>query len=145
MQMSVWMSCPIVLPHRPAVNNLSIMDCEPLSSKTRLAPLQCNSARYTSALKYQGESHHSLRSIDPAPNPTLRQINGDIFFIADKSLAGTQHVNAVITAHHNIIYIYIYITLICIYLCRLRFMQYWKYFQINLSMYMYECVCIMCH
>ncbi len=32
----------------------------------------CNSARYTSALIYQGESHHSLRSIDPAPNPTLR-------------------------------------------------------------------------
>ncbi len=24
------MSCPIVLPHRPAVNNLSITDCEPL-------------------------------------------------------------------------------------------------------------------
>ncbi len=23
-------------------------------------------------VKYQGESHHSLRSIDPAPNPTLR-------------------------------------------------------------------------
>ncbi len=42
------------------------------SSKTRSRPLQCNSARYTSALKYQGESHHSLRSIDPAPNPTLR-------------------------------------------------------------------------
>ncbi len=82
----VWMSCPIVLPHRPAVNNLSITDCEPL--------VQCNSARYTSALKYQGESHHSLRSIDPAPNPTLRIDYGDIFFIADKSLALTQHVNA---------------------------------------------------
>ncbi len=34
-------------------------------------PVQ-TSTRYTSALKYQGESHHSLRSIDPAPNPTLR-------------------------------------------------------------------------
>ncbi len=65
-------SCPIVLPHRPAVNNLSITDCEPSSSKTRSRPLQCNSARYTPRLKYQGESHHSLRSIDPAPNPTLR-------------------------------------------------------------------------
>ena len=41
-------------------------------SKTRSRPLQCNSSRYTSALNYHGESHHSLRSIDPAPNPTLR-------------------------------------------------------------------------
>ncbi len=30
MLVSVWMSCPIVLPHRPDVNNLSITDCEPL-------------------------------------------------------------------------------------------------------------------
>ncbi len=70
----VWMSCPIVLPHRPAVNNLSITDCEPL--------VQCNSARYTSALKYQGESHHSLRSIDPAPNPNFENRLTAIFFLS---------------------------------------------------------------
>ena len=39
---------------------------------TRSHPLQCNSARYTSTLKYQGESHHSLLSIDLAPNLTLK-------------------------------------------------------------------------
>ncbi len=55
-----------------AVNNLVHHGLRASSSKTRSRPLQCNSARYTSALKYQGESHHSLRSIDPAPNPTLR-------------------------------------------------------------------------
>ncbi len=32
------MSCPIVLPHRPAVNNLSITDCEPLVRRLVLAP-----------------------------------------------------------------------------------------------------------
>ncbi len=55
---------PDCIATRPAVNNLSITDCEPLVRRLVLAPLQCNSARYTSALKYQGESHHSLRSID---------------------------------------------------------------------------------
>ncbi len=29
---------PIVLPHRPAVNNLSITDCEPLVRRLVLAP-----------------------------------------------------------------------------------------------------------
>ncbi len=32
------MSCPIVLPHRPAVNNLSITDCEPLVRRLVLTP-----------------------------------------------------------------------------------------------------------
>ncbi len=77
-----WMSCPSVLPHRPAVNNLSITDCEPLVRRLVLAPYSANSARYTSALKYQGESHHSLRSIDPAPNPNFENRLTAIFFIA---------------------------------------------------------------
>ncbi len=29
---------PIVLPHRPAVNNLSITDCEPLVQRLVLVP-----------------------------------------------------------------------------------------------------------
>ncbi len=46
---------------------------KPLVRRLVLGPLQCNSARYNIRAKnIQGESHHSLRSIDPAPNPTLR-------------------------------------------------------------------------
>ena len=54
------------------MNDVGAQAFQATQSKAARLHLNVNVLHSSLTLKYQGESHHSLHSIDPAPNPTLR-------------------------------------------------------------------------